>query len=130
MTSSIYPKSFANNGWYSTSSAEPIAITKNLASSASEFRPQPSAIFEVIENNDLRICEVNHYSSSLGNSLVSLYISNTSVWLRTQICKVLKSTIIYYFEYNHIHLIKLIKSYETSLWETDNTRTFYLKPNT
>jgi hypothetical protein len=55
---------------YSNSDADPIAIVRNLVKSASELRPQDSAILVGIDVDALLICEVSPYTSSFGNCLV------------------------------------------------------------
>lgn len=67
--SGIYSKSFESNSWYSSSLHEPVAMTKNLRSSAFEFLPQPSDMFVGIDELDLRICEINPYVSSFGKDV-------------------------------------------------------------
>ena len=55
----MYFKSFANSNSYSTSHADPMAICKNLAKSLLELLPQPSDMLIGIDDDALRICEVN-----------------------------------------------------------------------
>jgi hypothetical protein len=62
-------KSLERRSKHSTSQAEAYAILKNLANSLSLFRPQPSAMFALIEIEERLICEVNPNFSLSGNAL-------------------------------------------------------------
>lgn len=77
-------KSLTNNNWYCNSEHEPVAMMKNLFNSGIESRPQPSAILVGIEEEDLLICDINPYISSLGKFDVALYIAKVKSWLFCQ----------------------------------------------
>ncbi len=89
-----YPKSFESINWYSSSEHEPVDITKNRLKSGLEFRPQPSAIFVGIDEQDLLIWEINPYISSLGkDDFVCKYNFKVKEWLLCQKLSCLKSLI-------------------------------------
>jgi hypothetical protein len=46
-------------------------MCKNRVKSPSDLLPHPSAIFTPIDDAERRICDVNPYSSSLGNARVT-----------------------------------------------------------
>jgi hypothetical protein len=70
--SEINERSFINKNQYSTSCADPRAISKKWTKSLSVFLPHPSAMHKGIEYDARLIWLVKSYCSDLGNSGITL----------------------------------------------------------
>ncbi len=90
----MYNKSLDSSNWYSSSEQEPVAMVKNLPSSAILLLPQPSAILVGMEELERLICDIKPYISSFGKEVfVSKYIRKVIEWLFCQKDNCLKSFI-------------------------------------